>query len=351
MLLCSDALFEKEATDRLVESGRGSIVKKGPFPLVGVNEKKSMSQHGKYKLELPLHDGEPAKITGLCLDKITSTFPTYPLSEVEKDIHAAYKEAGKNPRSLPKLAESVGGDTHIMIGSLFNKYFPEELFRLPNGLSVYRSFFKNPDGSRGIVSGPHRVVAEIHKSLGSNFVTTRSYLTKAAQAYIHGFRMDVDVSFLHPKHEGVLVPNDEVFPIDTDDLEYACAHCSHVANRLPASKRPPKNLKKFEKGETVGTEISYRCPKCRGCSDCLKSQNIELISTETEVQQEVINKSVVVDLEKKTCKAVLPFLCDPVNRLAPNEKIAKKVYLSVDKHLKEKETEKEAVRKADMIRS
>ena len=79
---------------------------------------------------------------GLCLDKITSTFPTYSLSEVEKDIHKAYKEAGRNPKKLPKLAESVGGDTHIMIGSLYKKHYPKELFRLVNGLSIYKSFFE-----------------------------------------------------------------------------------------------------------------------------------------------------------------------------------------------------------------
>ena len=345
---CSDMICKKDAADRLISENRGSIVKEGPFPLFGVNDKKSTSEHGKYKLLLPLHDGTPAELTGLCLDKITSTFPTYPLAEVEKDIHVAYKEAGRNPRNLPKLAEAVGGDTHIMIGSLFNKWFPKELFRLLNGLSIYKSYFRNPDGSRGIVSGPHRIVTEIHKSLGSNFALTRSYLTVLAQAYRDGFRTDVDVAFLHPKQERVLESSDEVSG-DADDLkvEYACVHCVHVAKRLPAGKRPPKILKKFERGEDAGTEMSYRCPKCRGCTDCLKSQNIELISTETEVQQEVINRSVVVDLEEKSCKAVLPFLCDPVNRLAPNAHIAKKVYLSVTKSLRGKELEKEAVRKAD----
>ncbi len=281
---CSDALCEKEATDRLVNSGRGTIVEKGPFPLVGVNEKKSMSEHGKYKLELPLHDGKTAEITGLCLDKITSTFPTYPLPEVEKDIHAACKKAGRNPRRLPKLTKSVGGDTHIMIGALFNKYFPKELFRLPNGLSVYRSFFKNPDGSRGIVSGPHKIVAEIHKSLGSNFVMTRSYLTEAAQSYIKGFRMDVDVSFLHPKKELALASTVEV-SFDTDDLN-THARCVHLVKGLPSGNRTPKTLKDVE-GENLVT-------------DCLKNQNIKFNSTDSDVQQEVINKTVVMDLNPIT---------------------------------------------------
>lgn len=345
---CSDMICKKDAADCLIGDGLGCVLKKGPFPIVGVNEKKSMSKHGKYRLQLPLWNGDNAIVEGLCLDKITSTFPTYPLSGVEKDIHAAYKEAGRNPKKLPKLAESVGGDTHIMIGSLYKKHYPKELFRLVNGLSIYKSFFRNPDGSRGVVSGPHKVVSEVHRSLGSNFATTYTYLTKLAQDYQDGFRMDLDVSFLHPKHERILDTIDEALhDSDESSIEYACAHCVHIAKRLPRTKKSPKSLLRFEEVENVGTEMSYRCPKCRGCKDCVKSQKIELISTDTEVQQEVINKSVVVDLNEKSCKAVLPFLCDPVHRLAPNEKIAKKVYKSVTKSLKGKETEKEAVRKAD----
>ena len=164
----------------------------------------------------------------------------------------------------------------------------------------------------------------IHRSLGNNFVMTRSYLTTVAQKYRDGFRMDLDISFLHPKQEQILGSGDEtISPADDVAAEPECTHCVHVA-RCYAGKRPPKKLKRFEMGESLGTELSYRCPKCRGCPDCLKSKNIELISTEMEVQQELINKSVVVDLVQNTCTAVLPFLCDPVNRLASNERIAKK---------------------------
>ena len=87
---CSDALCTKNAVDRLLRLGKANLFKKGPFPLIGVNEEKSMSEHGKYKVTLPMHDRKPAEIIGLCLDKITSSFPSYPLPEVEKDIRAAY---------------------------------------------------------------------------------------------------------------------------------------------------------------------------------------------------------------------------------------------------------------------
>ena len=52
---------------------------------------------------------------------------------------------------------TLGGDTDLMIGVQYLKYYPEKIFELPNGLSIYKSQFVNSDGSRGIVAGPHRV--------------------------------------------------------------------------------------------------------------------------------------------------------------------------------------------------
>ena len=56
-------------------------------------------------------------------------------------------------------------------------------------------------------------------------------------------------------------------------------------------------LENFEIVESAGTEVSYRCVKCRGCPDCKNSGNIECISIQEEVEQAVIDKSVSVNLE------------------------------------------------------
>ena len=44
------------------------------------------------------------------------------------------------------------------------------------------------------------------------------------------------------------------------------------------AKRIPKCVKLFENVDKAGTEASYRCIRCRGCSDCTKSEMIECIS-------------------------------------------------------------------------
>ena len=56
---------------------------------------------------------------------------------------------------LPRLPEKVGGETNIMIGIEYLKYFLQEIYSTPCGLTIYEAKFQNSDGSRGVVAGPH----------------------------------------------------------------------------------------------------------------------------------------------------------------------------------------------------
>ena len=129
----------------LKNSNRAKRIVRGPLVLSGVGDKKSICEHGRYQITIPLHDGENINLSGICLDKITSEFPLYPLNEVESDIREIYASAGGSMRDLPKLPKCVGGNTDIMIGMQYNQYDPTEVFRLPNGLSIYESQFANPE--------------------------------------------------------------------------------------------------------------------------------------------------------------------------------------------------------------
>ena len=93
---------------------------------------------------MPLHNGENATMSGVCLEKITATFPSYPLQgEVEQDLIQAFKETKKRiSKQLPKLPKFVGGDTDFMIGIRYLRYYPEKIFELPTGLTIYESKFK-----------------------------------------------------------------------------------------------------------------------------------------------------------------------------------------------------------------
>ena len=77
-----------------------------------------------------------------------------PLNEVESDLRKAYPSKRGNPKQLPILPQSVGGDTDFMIGMQYLKYFPKKIFSLSKGLSIYESQFLSSDGPRGLVGGP-----------------------------------------------------------------------------------------------------------------------------------------------------------------------------------------------------
>ena len=95
--------------------------------------------------------------------------------------------------------------------------------------------------------------------------------------------------------------------------------------------------------EEAGSEISYRCFKCRSCKTCNNHEQIELTSIKEEVEQDLINQSVYVDIENRNTIAKLPLLHDPAVKLHPNKNIALKVYNQQLKKLNNHPEDKEQV--------
>ena len=67
-------------------------------------------------------------------------------------------------------------------------------------------------------------------------------------------------------------------------------------------------FKIFEEVDSAGAEISCTCARCRGCSDYKNSRKIECNSIQEEVEQTIIDGSVIGDLDKGRTFAKLPFL-------------------------------------------
>ena len=177
---CGDLVSKKEAISKLEEVGKAALVIPGPIALGGIGNLKTESSHGIYKVELAMADGNSAIMSGVCLDRVTSKFPTYPLNgKVQADIVESYKAAGYDIENLPKLPESVGGETDLIIGIKYLKYFPEVVFRLPSGLTIYESPFLSIDGTRGVVGGPHQVFTMIEKHYCCDtFTSLRTYFVE-----------------------------------------------------------------------------------------------------------------------------------------------------------------------------
>ena len=83
--------------------------------------------------------------------------------------------------------------------------------------------------------------------------------------------------------------------------------------------------------------------KCRGCPECKNGGKIEYISIQEEVEQCLIEKSVKIDLNAGHTIASLPFLSDPIKKLASNKHIALKIYRNQVKKLNQNPADKNDV--------
>ena len=134
-----------------------------------------------------MFNGDEVQMSVVCLNQITSAFPEYPIKgKVEDDIHKAFVSEGGKPNFLPKLQETVGGEVDFMIGIKYRRYHPSKVFQLPSGLTIYRSFFRNADGGRGVIGGPHEVFSTIDSYFNLNHDHQETFLNNQYALYRMG---------------------------------------------------------------------------------------------------------------------------------------------------------------------
>ena len=324
---CSDMVCKYEAVQRL--GGRAIKDPGGPLSLGGVGDTLTLSEHGLYTIRLPKFNDKDAVLTGVCLNKITSSFPEFILDgDVQNDIREEYVRDGGDASDLPNLPHSVGGvDVDFMFGAKFMRHFPVAKFRMASGLTIYESLFTSPDGSRGTVCGPHKQFNNTPANCNMSSFFTKEYIRyEAAQR-----KFNIDL-------QSVCRVETNDFDIYNGDEENFDLSLKQVPKYLAA-----KQIKQFENFENAGSEITFRCPKCRDCCKCKNGSRIDFITRREEVEQHVINESVKVDLSQGISIARLPLMADPKVKLAPNKKGALNVYNKVLKGLEGKDELKKAV--------
>ena len=274
---------------------------------------------------------------GICLDKITRDFPMYPLDgKVTDDIHRECKQAGFNIDDLSNLPKEVGGQMDFIIGSKYMRYHPKEVHELFSGLSTLRSVFVDATGCHGIVCGPHEVFTATERfhgyTNGSYTTYTNTYFTEQFEL-LRKNRFDIsdDAIMFNIKNEMMNLQNE--VPSITDEFMNSDAFMS-------------RNQKNFEAVEDAGTDTSYRCVSCRVCKMCKEGCKIESISFKEEVEQDIIDKSIKIDLKSQRVIAHLPLIENPVMKLAPNKKNALAVYRAEVKKLNNHPEEKREVIKS-----
>ena len=331
---CSDMVSRYDAIKRI--GGRAKLELKGPTLLGGVGNVKTESKHGIYQVRLPMHNNKNAVLTGVCLDQITNTFPSYPLKgDIQNYITEEYVKYGGKTIDLPGLPEFVGGNVDFMIGSKYMRYHPEPIFTLPSGLTIYKSPFVNVDGTRGVIGGPHPVITQIDKLQKNKSMCQFAYLTEQYKLYKNGYQLNPDDHLLSLKQPNFFDIDEVVNNVDdNNDFDTSCDSCYLLTS---------SQQKRFEAIENAASEILYRCINCRKCQKCRNGEKIEYISMREEIEQDLINKSVKVDTERGVTIARLPLLEDPVVKLAPNKAKALAVYNSQVRKLAKNPKDKDDV--------
>ncbi|XP_066924073.1 uncharacterized protein [Clytia hemisphaerica] len=179
----------------------------------------------------------------------------------------------------------------------YNRYFPEPVFQLPSGLTIYRSQFVNTDGSFGIIGGPH----EVFNRIGAAHLSTH-FVSNQLRLFHNGYNVNPDIRLL-----GYLSQIGDVFNSKSNHFD-----------------DEQSTINTFNEAERAGSEQTFRCVSCRGCAKCKNLTN-EIMSIKEETEQQFIDDSVTVDIQNHQSIATLPLMDSP-SRLSPNRGIALKVY-------------------------
>ena len=300
---CGDFCITKSAVNRLGD--RATQIRTGIFRITGAGNVVSEAKHGIYGVNIPLENGKDAKFVGVCMDQLTNTFCEYNVSGIYAEIVKDYVTGGGEKRNLPFLTHAgiCGGDTDIMIGIKYNRYQPRLVHQLESGLAIYRSAFQGVDGSTAVIGGPHPLIAEIEREFvqrdcHSAVIDTKNYLSHQLQKYLDGYDISPDSRIM------IDDPN-----VNTEKKAYLM-----------------KNYKSFLEFEDAGTEISYRCLRCRCCKECKCGPLTEELSRKEESEQHHIDQSVEFNIASGKLECVLPLLEDPAVVLGGNERNAQKIY-------------------------
>ena len=118
---------------------------------------------------------------------------------VKKNIRNGYEQIDGGMKNLPKLPRYLGGNTDFMIGIQYPRYYPEKMFQLASVLSIYKSWFKKSDDSRGVISGPHE---EVFTRIESAYqAQKKNFLSNQYHMFKNGFQINPDIPLLHTKVE------------------------------------------------------------------------------------------------------------------------------------------------------
>ena len=335
-------------------------VRPGPTTLNVAAGKTVRLEGGDEQFLLDLADpGDRATITALRMPHVTTRFPVWPVAEAWKSIQAEYKQLSSG-KPLPAAPKTVGGDeVGIMIGIRYLQYFPIPIFTLPCGLGIHKSQIAAPRNELTVLGGPHpawRNATDLVGFLGvTSFFTAELQALRCISQTLHHVHHPAehlpDEPDLDDVDEDLLVPEEEVFE------NCSAIHCEKHGDLdkwiIPvdwdigsSAYGLRREVARFCESEMLGTEVPYRCVRCRNCPRCRQGEALENASLKEEQEQYLIDLSVTYNPEKRKLVATLPFTAPPGENLKPNRYTAEKILDSQVRNLA-----KDIQARADVIAS
>ena len=336
-------------------------------PVGGIGGKVTWSEYGMYSLTLgPDVNGECHELELQGMAKLTSELPEVNLKEL-------WAEANTVLHGKKSLPVKVGGSrVQILIGIKSIQMAPKLIYSLPSGLGIYESVFYDVYQSNICFGGPHPIFTHAYREAGHIVNHMEVMFTEMARAYLAAprtfVRVDVEehgpplelareldliteFNVAYPPTKERLQPNlsDVLDPAPREESKTSdvnsCSldpenivdikkpeertevihqatlvgynnlleHCSHT-NCLK-SMIPLAKLKGLQDEIDIPEILEYKCDACSNCPTCKLSARSKTISLQENFEQEVIKKSVHVDVEQARVWVDLPFIKEPVDYL------------------------------------
>ncbi|MBM3937816.1 MAG: hypothetical protein FJ333_04060, partial [Sphingomonadales bacterium] len=295
------------------------------------------SEYGQYACVLgPDTDHKLHQIECQGLARITSYVPQFDVRPLESEASQTFRDG--NRLWYPK---SVGGDrVKLLLGIRSTALAPKLHASLPNGLGVYISALVDVNGSNICYGGTHEIFTRGYAKAGMSASHLQVLFTQIATAY-----MRAPYPTITAKCEDHGPSLKQVAPYLTEDQwqdnlgewfeargeigllpkftsECHCADiglCDTPAQCLKATI-PLSKLKGLIDEDDIPVVKDVRCDKCKNCPNCKLSSRAKTQSLQEAFEQEVIEKSVTINLEAQQVRVELPFIKKPAEFLTNRHK-------------------------------
>ena len=336
-------LYDRGANQHLVEGKLAEeigmkVTGTEPSAIGVVSGGKIWTEYGTYQMIIgPTPAGKYHEIEAQGMHTITTKVPRYDLSSVNGEAREFASISQDSP-----LPEYVGSERiGLLIGLKSPELEPECVFTLPSGIGLYKAPFKDIFGSYYCYGGPHSSFTEINQRFHGNVNHFNIYFTEVVNQYRNSLYPSL-LAALEPElldngcgvsefkepdlpYSLTSLSGETYFPTPLDSHSFielghnvdderipdneicSSSHCKCFVTSILKAKVPLRRLKSFADEDDKDNTINFRCDKCKLCK-CSTSNRTKMISLNEKIEQEIIEKSVTVNLEEKKVYVDLPFV-------------------------------------------